>query len=221
MTEVCRPAKCIEAIRVALLGDCCGPPIPGPLNGYAMGCIIDPDWSPEIEEGDESTVKDDCGAICLYDQRCDQTKRWNLEFKIKQPDPEFIALISGDNLIVDGQGNSVGVQHLAAHCAPNVFLELFERTDDCPGGTPIYFRHIFPCVRLGWTGNEKEGIFRILQIEGKTKPVLLADVGTGPYGDIPATAVAAPAGSRADYFWFEDTVLPAIQCGAIPVPSLG
>lgn len=219
MTQVCRPAKCIEAIRVALLDQCGITPQDGPLRGYAMGCIIDADWSPEIEEGDESIVKSDCGEICLQDLRCDQTKRHNLEFKIKNPDPEFQALIEGDNLITSG-GVSIGVQHLASHCAPWLFVELFEKTDECdPQGVPIYYRHVFPKTRLKWTGNEKEGIFRLPQIEGKTQPVLLTDVADGPYNDIPAAAIAAPAGSRSDYFWFEDTQLPVVQCGAITVPA--
>ena len=93
MTEVCRPAKCIEAIRVALIDQCTLAPVPGPLNGYSMGCIIDPNWTPEIEAGEESVVKDNCGNICLRDDRCDLTKRWNLEFKIKEPDAEFLSLI--------------------------------------------------------------------------------------------------------------------------------
>src|SRR3990172_5155756 len=107
MTQVCRPAKCIEAIRVALLDSCTFDPICGPLKGYAMGCIIEPEWSPEIEEGEESIVKDNCGNICLRDDRCDLTKRLNIEFKIKEPDAEFLSLIEGNPLIVDA-GTSIG-----------------------------------------------------------------------------------------------------------------
>jgi len=51
MTQECRPAKCIEAIRVAKLDQCTFAPVEGPLNAYAMGCIIDPAWSEEVEEG--------------------------------------------------------------------------------------------------------------------------------------------------------------------------
>lgn len=219
MAQICRPAKCVEAVRVSLIGECCGPVTPGQLNGYVMGCIIDPNWTPEIEEGEESLVKDNCGDICLRDDRCDITKRWNLEFKIKNPDEEFIALIGGENRILnDAMTLTVGVQHIARQCSPYLFVELFERTDDCVTGAPIYFRHVFPCTRLVWTGNEREGIFRILQIEGKTNEVLLADVGVGPYGDIPANAIIAPAGTRVDYFWFEDVTVPAVACGAVEVP---
>jgi len=218
MTQVCRPAKCIEAIRVALLDQCTYQPVEGLVNGYAMGCIIEPEWSPEIEEGEESTVKDNCGNICLEDVRCDLIKRWNVSFKIKQPDPEFIQLTGGENLIVN-DGTSVGVQHLAQVCSPYVFLELFEKTDDCQTGLPVYFRHVFPAIRLKHTGNEREGIFRTLTIEGKTTSVLLADVDDGPYNDIPGYATTAPAGSRSDYFWFEDTTVPTVACGAIEVPE--
>lgn len=219
--QVCRPAKCIEAIRVALLDECTKLPVPGALNGYAMGCIIDPDWSPEIEEGDESTVKDNCGEICYRDDRCDLTKRWNLEFKIKDPDKEFLALVLGDPLIVDGGGNSIGVRHRSyGACSPFVFLEMFEKTDDCdPDGDPIYYRHIFPAVRLKWTGNEREGVFRILQLNGKTAPVVTDDIGTGPFDDIPAgVLVGETATETIDYTWFEDEFVPTLQCGAIAVP---
>lgn len=218
MAETCRPAKCIEAIRVALLDQCGISPVEGPFNGYAMGCIIDADWTPEIEEGDESLVKSDCGDICLQDLRCDQLKRHSMEFKIANPDWEFLALIGGDNRIVNG-GQTVGVQHTTQKCSPWLFVELFEKTDDCVGGIPVYFRHVFPKTRLTWTGNEKEGIFRLLQIEGKTQPVLISDIGDGPYNDIPAYAISAAPGERSDYIEFEDTVVPVVQCGAITVPA--
>ena len=221
MTQICRPAKCIEAIRVALLGDCCTDPQPGPLNGYAMGCIIEPDWSPEIEEGEESVLKDNCGEICYRDDRCDLTKRWNLEFQIKEPDKEFLSLILGDPLIVDG-GISIGVRHLSyGACSPYIFVEMWERTDDCQvDGDPIYLRHVFPCVRFKWTGNEREGVFRILQIEGKTHPVTTDSIGDGPFNDIPAGAlVGASATEQIDYAWFEDDFVPTLQCGAIAVPA--
>ncbi len=223
MTQTCRPAKCIEAIRVALLDPCTLLPDPGALNGYAMGCIIEPEFGPEIEEGEESTVKDDCGNICLRDDRCDQVKRHNVGFKIKLPDPEFIALITGNPLIVSG-GRSIGVRSLGyGHCSPYVFLEMFEKTDDCAvSGDPVYFRHVFPAVRLMLTGNEREGVFRLPQIEGKTKDVITDSIGTGPFDDIPVDAlVGATAAERIDYAWFEDTFLPDIQCGAITVPAPG
>lgn len=219
MTEVCRPAKCIEAIRIALLDQCTLEPLAGPLNGYAMGCIIEPDFGPEIEEGEESTVKDNCGEVCWEDVRCDRNKRWNASFKIKGPDAEFLSLISGNPLIIDGDGNSVGVRDVTNSCAPYVFLEMFERTDDCGAtGDPIYIRHLFPAIRLKNTGNEREGVFRIVPIEGKTTSVLTSVIDDGPYNDIPAYVTTAPADEHVDYTWFEDTVVPTVQCGAIAVP---
>ncbi len=221
MTQNCRPAKCIEAIRVTLLDQCTLQPVCGPLNGYAMGCIIEPNWTPEIEEGEESIVKDNCGNICLRDDRCDLVKRWNLEFKIKDPDKEFLALIEGNPLIVDGGGNSIGVRQLAyGACSPYVFFEMFERTDNCQvDGEAVYLRHVFPAVRLKWTGNEREGVFRILQIEGKTRPKATDQIGTGPYFDIPpGVIVGASSTETIDYVWFEDDFVPAVQCGAITVP---
>jgi hypothetical protein len=184
-----------------------------------MGCIIEPTWGPEIEEGEESIVKDNCGEICLRDDRSDLTKRWNVEFKIKEPDAEFLSLISGNPLIVDGGGNSIGVRELSYGATlPYIFLELFERTDDCGSGDPIYLRHIFPAVRLKWSENSREGIFRILTIAGKTNPVITDDIGEGPFCDIPVgTLVGATSTEQIDYAWFEDTVVPTVQCGAIPV----
>jgi len=220
MTQTCRPAKCIEAIRVTLLDQCTLLSACGPLNGYAMGCIIEPNWTPEIEEGEESVVKDNCGQICLRDDRCDQVKRFNIEFKIKEPDAEFLSLIEGNPLVVDA-GESIGVRYLAnGNCSPYVFLELFERTDDCDAqGVPVYYRHVFPAVRLKQTSNEREGIFRTLMIEGKTRPVVTDSIGTGPYGDFPVgVLVGASASETIDYAWFVDDFLPAIQCGSIDVP---
>ena len=220
MTQECRPAKCIEAIRVSLLDQCTLEPLEGALNGYAIGCIIDPNWTPEIEEGEESQVLDNCQNVCLYDEGCDKVKRYNLEFKIKEPDKEFLNLVLGDPLIVD-TGISIGLRHVSRQCSPYVFLEMFERTDGCEvDGDPIYFHHIFPAVRLKHTANEREGIFRILQLEGKTRDVLTNSIGNGPYNDFPAGyAAAAPATERTHYIWFEDDFVPAVVCGSIAVPA--
>lgn len=219
--QVCRPAKCIEAARVALLDQCTLEPVPGALNGYTFGCIIEPNWTPEIEEGEESVVKDNCGNICLRDDRCDLTKRWNIELKIKEPDPELQALLEG-NPLVTSAGTSIGVRQLSyGACSPYVFLELFEKTDDCDvDGDAIYYRHVFPAVRFKWTGNEREGVFRILQLEGKTRDVITDNIGDGPFNDIPVGLIAgATPSERVDYVWFEDDFVPDIQCGAIAVPA--
>ncbi len=220
----CRAAKCIEAIRVALLDPCTLQPIPGETNGYAIGCIIEPSWGPEVEEGEESVVKDDCGNICHRDDRCDQVKRHNLEFKIANPDPEFQSLLQGLPLIEQDLGEdglvSIGVRHVPRGCSPYLFVELFERTEGCDDdGAPIYFRHVFPAARLQWTDNEREGVFRILQIAGKTKDVLTDGIGSGPFLDIPDDViVSASDGERTDYVWFEDTTVPVVQCGFTEVP---
>jgi hypothetical protein len=186
-----------------------------------MGCILDPDWTPEIEEGVTFEKKDSCGNICIRNTVCDKTTGWNLEFKIKDPDKEFLSLIEGNPLVVNGEGVSIGVRQLAyGACNPWLFLELFERTDDCnTAGDPIYLRHVFPAVRLKWVGNEREGIFRILQIEGSTQDVLTDSIGEGPYFDIPVGIITgSTASERIDYVWFEDTVLPEVECGSMYVP---
>lgn len=223
MAQICRTAKCVEAIRVALLDPCTLLPVAGAGNGYAMGCIIDFNMSKEIEDGEESIIKDDCGRICARDKRSDQTKFHTVEFKIKEPDAEFLSLISGDPLIVDG-GNSIGVRELAnGDPEPYVFLEAFERAgDECDPetGDPLYYRHVWPAIRLTQPSNEKEGIFRILNIEGETKDVLTSIVANGPYNDIP-TAYTTPgsASERMHYTWFVDDVVPTVQCGSITVPA--
>ena len=220
MTQVCRPAKCIEAIRVALIDQCTFAPVPGAMNGYAMGCLRDVSWTPDVEAGEESVLKSDCGDLCWPpDVQCDRTKKWDLEFKIAGPDPEFLALIEGNPLIVD-TGVSIGVREVAYSCSPYLFVELWERTDGCEGdGDAIYFRHIFPAIRLKQTGNEKEGVFRTPSIEGKTTSVVTTTIGNGPYDDIPvAYTSGAPATEKTDYIWFEDTDPPVVACGAIAVP---
>jgi len=147
MAQTCRTAKCVEAIRVALLDQCTLLPVAGALNGYAMGCIIDFNFAKETEDGEESIIKDDCGRICARDKRCDQVKFHTIEFKIKEPDAEFLSLISGDPLVVD-DATSIGVRELAnGNCAPYVFLEAFERAgDECDPvtGDPLYYRHVWP-----------------------------------------------------------------------------
>src|SRR3990172_4021239 len=124
MTQVCRPAKCVVAGRIALLDQCTAAPVAGAMNGYAFGCIIEPNWTPELEDAEESQVTDNCQNVCLYDPGCAKKKRTNIEFKIKEPDMEFLALIHGDPLIVD-DGVTIGVRERVRECIPFLFLYFF------------------------------------------------------------------------------------------------
>lgn len=220
MTEVCRPAKCVVAGRVAVLDQCTLLPVAGAMNGYAFGCIIDPDWNDEVEDAEESTVKDNCNNVCLYDPGCPKVKGATVEFKLSKPDPELEAILHGDPLIVDGGGVSIGVRRRVQECTPYVFLELFEETDDCDAqGDEIIRRHIWPAVRLRHSTNEREGIFRIEQYNGVARDVFTTTIGDGPFNDIPAYFAGAPATEKLAYTYFEDTTVPTIVCGAIAVPA--
>lgn len=223
MAQVCLPAGCIDAIRIALVDDCSDEPVPGLSNGYLFNCFRNLSMTKNVEDGDETVLKNDCGRKCFQTKKCDELKDIQIEFELLNPDYELISLLTGQPLINDGIENIGWYQEEGLNCTPWVSVEMFEQVPDesCTAGHK-YRRIVLPKVRFKLPMDEKEDPFRLVKMEGRTSPSELANWGDGPFNDSPFDFSAVPAGVQTHIMeFFDDTITDTLdgQCGFIEVPS--
>jgi len=222
MSQLCLPAGCVEAIRFAIVDECSGAPVAGASNGYVVDCIRNVSWTTNVEEGDETILKTDCGSKCWRTRNCDEVLNYNLEFQLLNPDPELTALLTGFPLINDGVDNIGFYQDEAVDCQPWLAVELFEQVPDeaCEAGAQ-YRRIVFPKMRFQPPGTEKEDPFRIVTWTGMSSETDLSEYGDGPFNDSPFDFSTLPANTKGQYTELFDTLTsaPAGQCGFLTVPA--
>lgn len=133
MSNDCLPQIQACAIRVARL-DPSGVPSPGADNLYVSDALVSLTTSPEIEEGEEFTVKNACGSQCVNFKDCDSYKRWTLALELCTPDPELHELLAGGAVLTDGAAVGYGVPFLGRNDCPNGFsIELWAKRIDSSG----------------------------------------------------------------------------------------
>lgn len=210
--------------RVYEIDECTGLPVSGANNGYWFDCAREWTWEPDIEEGDTTTLQNDCKKICWQLTDCDDLIRYTVGFQLLNPDYELESLLTGWPLIVDTGGDTVGInQDQSIDCAPWVGLELFEEVpkDVCEAGFEIR-RIVFPKLRFKPPGVEKEEQFRVQPWTATTAPGLVAAYGTGPWDDSGIDfSTADPAQKTHKLEYFDTAIDPdslAGQCGYVAVP---
>lgn len=222
MAQTCYSAGCVEVGRVALIDACTNVPTAGASNGYAFGGITAVTWEPQIEDGETTTVKDMCGNICVRDLQCDQTVGYNVEITLCRPDNELVSLVTGEPVILDGEGNTIGYFQLDdSNCAPFVALELFEKLPEsaCTDGVK-YRRIIFPKIRITQMTPERQGPIRLLKIGGTSESALGSGYADGPFNDSPVDfSTVMTEDQKFHMSEVYDLTAPAAACGYVTVPS--
>jgi hypothetical protein len=223
MPQVCLPAGCVDAIRIALVDECTDEPIAGATSGYVFNCFRSLELTSNIEEGEETILRNDCGSKCWQTKKCDELTNITIALELLNPDYELTALLTGQPLINDGAENIGWYQEEGNSCSPWVSVELFEQVPDenCSAGHR-YRRLVLPKVRFQLPGNTREDPFRIIPLTGLTAPASLAAWGDGPYNDSPFDFSALDPSIQSHYVeLFDDTLTDTIEgtCGFLTVPA--
>lgn len=221
MAQVCLPAGCVDAIRFAKLDDCTDEPQAGASNGYVVNCIRNVTLTPNIEEGDETILENDCGYKCWQTKQCDELRNITVEFELLNPDYELTNLLTGQVLVNDGAENIGYYWKEGQPCHPWVSVEIFETVPDesCSTGHR-YRRLVLPKVRFQPPSFEKENPFRLVKFTGMTSPADLSAWGDGPYNDSPFD-FSAVANTLTQYIeMYDDTITDTLAgtCGFVTVP---
>lgn len=223
MAQSCLPAGSIDAIRVALVDKCTDIPVAGASNGYLFNCHRNITMTENIEEGDETTLKNDAGKKCWHTKKCDDIKDITIEFDLLNPDYELTSLLTGQPLINDGLENIGWYQEEGNNCLPWLSVELFEQVpdEDCTSPDKVYRRIVLPKVRFMLPTSEREDPFRIVKFSGRTSPATIANWGDGPFNDSPvdfSTLASTISTHKMEYF--DSSVVNTLTgtCGFIAVP---
>lgn len=112
----------------------CGRPIPGERNQIVTDGFINVSYERENSDGDEIEVKNASGAVCGGDRTPDQFKRFNVSMSLCGIHPEAIALMTGDAVTLDANGEIDGMLQQTGATNSGFALEVWAGTgggEDC------------------------------------------------------------------------------------------
>jgi hypothetical protein len=154
------PAECRSVLKACLaqfvLLDTCGAPVTGAASKLTTKGFVKVAATAQVEDGQETILKNACGELCINEKDCDQFKRYDLEMEFCQIDPEGLTVVSNSRALVDGAGNTKGFAHGETTDCGSFSLELWTRVtpQTCvTPGNPEWFYFAIPWVYNGMIGD--------------------------------------------------------------------
>jgi hypothetical protein len=162
----------------------------GADNSYVTDKTITMQITPDIEAGEERTLKGCGGCIIATSKQQDRLKRWNLEVSLGALEPGLFALMTGTEVISDG-GEAIGmkgVSQLACDFEPQlVAVEAWANTivEDAPDPDYPFAYFVWPAAKFNFGQNSIGQDFWQPTLAGQSQSNSLW--GTGPYDDLGVT----------------------------------
>ena len=226
MAAKCFPLVGGSAMRVTRT-DGCGRPVYGDCSQVVSDGFVSVGVTANIEEGDEISVQNANGKVCVRQTPCPQLTGYTLEIAFCEVDPDLFALITSQAQVFDSEGNGVGfrVNTAVSGCDSGFALEVWSNVpgvacseDATSEGTFGYT--LFPFLQGGVFGDftiENDAVsFTITGATTKSGSAW----GTGPYDVVLDGAAASPLlepiGTD-DHLHVQLTELapPEITCGCL------
>jgi len=107
MTTKCFPLIRGRALRVTRL-DGCGNPVLGPDSTIVSDGFITVGWTANTDEGTEINVTNAAGRTCILDTPAPKFTGYTLQVEFCGVDPDLISMMTGQDTVLDGDGNAVG-----------------------------------------------------------------------------------------------------------------
>ena len=185
---------------------------PGTDNQYVTDALISIGVSPVVREGDEITLKNGCGDVCVEAVGDTEVSRYNLAMQLCQLDAELIYLLGGGYLLTKG-GITVGyAERRIGDAHPKVCVEAWshartrsQQATHSSGSGLLYWRHVWPYVE--WTPGDHSIENGALVVTMNGRAYENPNMGAGPDAEWPAVITSAQAK-------FLDDNIPAAVCGA-------
>lgn len=138
------------AMRVVKLG-ADGSILAGAGNMYVSDAMTEIPIGHEYEDGDEVTLKNAAGRVCVTYRAPDTLKRGTFEVTLCSPDDALEAMLTGGSILLDG-AEVIGYAPPAVGSEPNpngVGIEVWTRAivDGAAAATDPYWRWVFPRVK--------------------------------------------------------------------------
>lgn len=209
-----------------------GRPVYGPASFVTTSGFVSVQFSPEIEEGEETTVKTASGELCVSEKACDELKWISVQMEFCQVDPCLFTLINETwTELRDCVGDVIGwAESHKFSCDSGFGLELWTDvtgyTPTTPGAAGAWGYMLLPFIVGGTLGEQTvENGAVSFQITGRTKKG--SSWGVGPYDVMcndPVTGACGPlltpVGSEEPRRIFLTTCAPPVaKCGCQPLSS--
>lgn len=214
------------ATRIASL-TATGAPLNTATAGYCTTILTKAEIKPQVEKGEEDTIKNAAGNLCQAFEECDRLKSVDISLEVCSLEPDFMKLLTGGRTFVSAAKTQGWEFPLPTDsCNNGVCLEFWQLAWDgnqqaasniFAGTTLTYVHWVFPRVLFQVSDFTIENKFTIFKLDGKAK-VNTKITANGPYDDW-ETAVANAGGVTGLGGYFLDDIVPATQCGVIPVTS--
>jgi hypothetical protein len=212
--------------------DGCGRPIAGASSAVVTKAFTEVAITPNVLTGDEVSVKNAGGELCIADKALDSIKWFNVKITLCAQDPDLIQILNPTYFKeLDANGNPIGFRvdtstTYAAAFALELWMDV-TGVDLCEdvnsqGGSGYL---LLPFVQGGVIGDITVTNKEILTVfNGRTLPN--PKWGLGPYNVMQDAAgdpspLLTPVAATQPVVWFATTLAPPTPgCGAIAVPPM-
>ena len=215
MANVCPTPIFACLARATRLDPTTGAVVGGADGGAVTDGQVTIQFTPDVEAGTESILKNGCGRILAQSKTPDRLKRWNMVLTMGEWNPAFVEVLTGHTPVLDGV-DLVGVigkdefadDFVETLAALEIWAEAYE--GDAPDPVRPYFYGVIPAStwRIGDFTLGEEAATVPLNGFSRTNSLW----GNGPYDD---TGIADTV--RTWMFAQTDQVPPESSCGYISV----
>lgn len=161
MATICFPTVRGRVARFTRV-DGCGRPLPGSCSTIVTEDIVSIKASAEVEEGEEISVKNMAGKLCISDKACDSIKWFTVEITLCKVNPALMSLVSGYEIVLDADQNQIGYDVSGTiDCDGGFALEVWGDVPgvkclDSDGGGGQYGYILFPWVSAATLSGDLE-----------------------------------------------------------------
>lgn len=138
-------AQCFAPIRGTAMRltrlDACGVPVVGACSKLITDGFITAKFTPQYDSGNEVTLRNAGGKLCVYDKPCDILKYYDAELTLCGVNPDALSMLAGYDTLLDNDGASVGIDYGEdIECKLGVGIEIWTdiANQDCSTGTVDY-----------------------------------------------------------------------------------
>lgn len=143
-----------KVMRVVRLNEC-GVPVVGAKSVVVSDGFIKVDLSPEYEDGEEFTVKNAWGDLCINEQDAPRLKSLGAAIDFCKVDPDLFEIVTGARLLLSGT-DAHGYVLNGDPPDGRFSLEVWSKVPGvggCAGGTASWVYWLLPNLGLGRLGD--------------------------------------------------------------------
>lgn len=199
--------KCFALVRGRVMRvtrlDGCGTPIEGDDSTVITDGFIQIALTAQTDEGTTISVTNAAGKICVLDEPCPMFTGYDIEVQFCGVDPALYSLMTGQDPVLDNDGDAVGFRMNSGvdACESGFALEMWSNvpTSVCEAGAGVNYGYMLvPFSKGGIIGDFTIGNDAVNFTLSGAKSKDGSAWGTGPYDVVDGASGAGPLLSAID-----------------------